>query len=39
MNGFVFIEKFFDRIYRIFKIFFITKKVMKLNPPSVERNY
>ena len=39
MDSFIF-KKTFDRIYRIYKIFFITfqKKVMKLNPPSVEGN-
>jgi len=35
MDSFIF-KKTFDRIYRIYKIFFITfqKKVMKPNPPS-----
>jgi hypothetical protein len=41
MNGFDYIKRILDRINRILKIFFITfqKKVMKLNPPPVERIY
>jgi len=41
MNGSDYIKRSLDRTNRILKIFFITfrKKVMKLNPPTVEKNY